>query len=67
MNPDLRLYSAYGCKQQIEQDLTPDQIEGVTIHYANRVEEVLAVELPKTAVEAIRDEVVLEEVLLAAV
>ncbi len=36
------------CKQQVEEDLTPDQIEGVTIHYANRIEDVLAVTLPKT-------------------
>jgi ATP-dependent Lon protease len=46
------------CKQQVEEDLTPDQIEGVKIHYANRIEDVLAVALPKSAVEAIRDEVV---------
>ena len=38
-------------KQQVDEDLTPDQIEGVTIHYATRIEEVLAVALPKTASE----------------
>jgi ATP-dependent Lon protease len=54
------------CKQQVEEDLTPDQIEGVKIHYANRIEDVLAVALPKTAVEAIRDEAVREEVLHAS-
>ena len=55
------------CKQQVDEDLTPDQIEGVTIHYASRIEDVLAVALPKTAVEAIQDEAVREEVLHAAV
>jgi len=54
------------CKQQVDEDLTPDQIAGVTIHYANRIEDVLAVALPKTASEAVEDEVVREEVLSAA-
>src|SRR5882672_1610688 len=36
------------CKQQVDEDLAPDQIEGVTIHYAARIEDVLAVALPKT-------------------
>ena len=54
------------CKQQVEEDLTPDQIEGVRIHYASRIEEVLAVALPKTQTEKVADEVVREEVLQAA-
>lgn len=54
------------CKQQVEEDLTPDQIEGVRIHYASRIEEVLAVALPKTPTEKVADEVVREEVLQAA-
>ena len=33
-------------RQNVEEDLTPAQIEGVTIHYASRVEEVLAAALP---------------------
>ena len=33
-------------RQNVEEDLTPAQTEGVTIHYASRVEEVLAVALP---------------------
>jgi ATP-dependent Lon protease len=55
------------CKQQVDEDLTPEQIEGVTIHYANRIEDVLAVALPKTPREVVQDEVVREEVLHAAV
>jgi ATP-dependent Lon protease len=55
------------CKQQVEEDLAPDQIEGVTIHYASRIEEVLAVALPTTQLEKVKDEVVREEVLQAVV
>ncbi|MGA3010578.1 MAG: endopeptidase La [Terracidiphilus sp.] len=33
-------------RQDVEEDLTPELIEGVTIHYANRIEDVLAVALP---------------------
>jgi ATP-dependent Lon protease len=32
--------------QDVEEDLTPELIEGVTIHYASRIEDVLAVALP---------------------
>ena len=53
------------CKQQVDEDLSADQIEGVTIHYASRIEDVLAVALPKSAREAVRDEAVREEVLSA--
>jgi ATP-dependent Lon protease len=55
------------CKQQVDEDLTPDQTEGVTIHYATRIEDVLAVALPKTRAEKVKDEVVREEVLHATV
>ena len=56
------------CKQQVEEGLNrPDQIEGVTIHYATRIEDVLAVALPSTPREKVEDEVVREEVLHAAV
>jgi ATP-dependent Lon protease len=33
-------------RQDVEEDLTPDMTSGVTIHYANRIEDVLAVALP---------------------
>jgi len=55
------------CKQQVDEDLQADQLEGVTIHYANRIEDVLAIALPKSTHEAVQDEVVREEVLSAAV
>jgi ATP-dependent Lon protease len=53
------------CKQQVEEDLTPDQIEGVKIHYATRIEQVLAVALPKSVQEEAEDEALREEVLHA--
>jgi ATP-dependent Lon protease len=53
------------CKQQVEEDLTPDQTEGVKIHYATRIEQVLAVALPKTVQEEAEDEALREEVLHA--
>ena len=55
------------CKQQVDEDLTPDQTEGINIHYARVIEDVLAVALPKDVVEEIKDEIVREEVLAAAV
>jgi ATP-dependent Lon protease len=33
-------------RQDVEEDLTPEMIEGVSIHYASRIDEVLAVALP---------------------
>ncbi|MEO7028355.1 MAG: endopeptidase La [Acidobacteriaceae bacterium] len=50
-------------KTNVEEDLTPDQIDGMTIHYASRIEDVLAVALPKTEEDVEVDEEVREEVL----
>jgi ATP-dependent Lon protease len=50
-------------KTNVEEDLSADQIEGVTIHYASRIEDVLDIALPKTIGEAAQDEEVREEVL----
>jgi len=33
-------------RQDVEEDLTPEMVEGVSIHYASRIEDVLAVALP---------------------
>jgi len=33
-------------RQDVEEDLTPEMIEGVSIHYASRIEDVLAIALP---------------------
>jgi ATP-dependent Lon protease len=51
------------CKQQVDEDLSPEQIKGVTIHYASRIEDVLAIALPKSKGEAVEDEVVREELI----
>jgi ATP-dependent Lon protease len=50
-------------KANVEEDLTAEQISGVTIHYASRIEDVLDVALPKTVGEAVQDEELREEVL----
>ncbi len=52
-------------KTNVEEDLSPEQIEGVTIHYASRIEDVLDIALPKTVGEAVQDEEVREGVLAA--
>ncbi len=33
-------------RQNVEEDLTPQMMEGVTVHYANQIDDVLAVALP---------------------
>ncbi len=50
-------------RQNVEEDLTLAQTEGVEIHYARRIEDVLAVALPKDVLEELVDEGVREEVL----
>jgi ATP-dependent Lon protease len=47
----------------VEEDLTPDQIQAIDIHYASRIEDVLAVALPRSTAEERHDERVREEVL----
>lgn len=42
-------------RQNVEEDLMPEQTDGVTIHYASRIEDVLAVALPRSASEEKRD------------
>jgi ATP-dependent Lon protease len=41
----------------------PEQIAGVSIHYASRIEDVLEIALPKSRTEEKQDEQVREEVL----
>jgi len=52
-------------KTQVDEDLTPDQTEGVTIHYASRIEDVLAIALPNSVHDIVKDEEIREEVLAA--
>jgi ATP-dependent Lon protease len=53
-------------KSNVEEDLTPEQVSGVRIHYASRIEDVLAIALPETVADVVIDEAVREEVLAAA-
>ena len=53
-------------KPNVEEDLTLDQTEGVTIHYASRIEDVLAVALPHSMRDAVEAEHIREEVMAAA-
>ncbi|MFP5232472.1 MAG: endopeptidase La [Acidobacteriota bacterium] len=53
-------------KTNVEEDLSPEQIEGVSIHYAAHIEDVLGIALPKTVGEAAQDQELREEVLAAA-
>jgi ATP-dependent Lon protease len=50
-------------KSNVEEDLAEDQIDGVTIHYASRIEDVLDVALPQSQQESVQDDEVREEVL----
>ncbi len=50
-------------KTNVEEDLTPEQLENVDIHYVTTVNEVLALALPSSVREAKRDEEVREKVL----
>ena len=42
-------------KQNVEEDLTPEQLEGVAMHYVTTIDEVLEVALPSNPTEAKKD------------
>jgi len=48
-------------RQNVEEDLTPELLEGVTIHYAGRLEDVLAVALPLLKAKPDRKPVAVEQ------
>ena len=50
-------------KSNVEEDLTPEQIDGVTIHYASHIEDVLHLALPSSLIEVGHDEELRQEVL----
>jgi ATP-dependent Lon protease len=50
-------------RQNVEEDLTPDQIDGVKIHYAKTIDDVLAVALPASSSEAAHDSELREQVI----
>ncbi|HLH08946.1 MAG TPA: endopeptidase La [Terriglobales bacterium] len=53
-------------KTNVEEDLMPEQIEGVNIHYVTTIDEVLEIALPSTPAEAKRDAEEREHVLTSA-
>jgi ATP-dependent Lon protease len=50
-------------RQNVEEDLTPEQLQGLNLHYVKTIEEVLEVALPTTRAEAKHDEEIREQVL----
>jgi ATP-dependent Lon protease len=50
-------------KTNVEEDLTPEQLENIDIHYVNNISEVLALALPSSGREVARDIEVREKVL----
>ncbi len=42
-------------RMNVEEDLTPDQLEGVTIHYVSTIDEALGIALPTTPHEVKKD------------
>jgi len=50
-------------RQSVEEDLTADQLEGVRVHYASRIEDVLSIALPKSVSEEKKDEAVREDII----
>jgi ATP-dependent Lon protease len=47
----------------VEEDLTPDQTDGVTIHYATTIDDVLRVALPRSSSEQQHDSELREQVI----
>jgi ATP-dependent Lon protease len=53
-------------QQNVEEDLLPEQMEGVTVHYAANIEDVLDIALPQSPAEALKDAETREHVLAEA-
>jgi ATP-dependent Lon protease len=47
----------------VEEDVLPEQMEGVQVHYVSSIEEVLAIALPQNQAEARQDAADREQVL----
>jgi ATP-dependent Lon protease len=50
-------------QMNMEEDLTPDQLQGITVHYVKTIDEVLEIALPATKAEEKQDAVTRAEVL----
>ena len=53
-------------RMNVDEDLTPEQLEGVTIHYVTTIEEVLEIALPGSEQQERQDEETRERVLTSA-
>jgi ATP-dependent Lon protease len=53
-------------RQNVEEDLTPEMMEGVTVHYANQIDDVLAVALPLVAARRLVQPVAADVAVIAA-
>ena len=53
-------------RQNVQEDLTPEQLQGLTMHYVKSIPELLAIAFPRTADEEKHDEDVREQVLTGA-
>ncbi len=47
-------------KENVKEDLTPEQLEGVNLHFVNTIDEVLGIALPSTPAEEKKDDQVRE-------
>ena len=50
-------------QQNVEEDLTPEQLQGLTMHYVKSIEELLSIALPSSRAQARKDEEIREQVL----
>ena len=53
-------------KMNVEEDITPEQLQGVALHYVNSIEDVLALALPASEAEQKKDAEEREHVLQEA-
>jgi ATP-dependent Lon protease len=53
-------------RQQIEEDLLPEQLDGIKPHFVNSIDEVLSIAFPQNEREEQQDEVEREQVLSAS-
>jgi ATP-dependent Lon protease len=54
-------------RMNVEEDLTPEQLEGVTIHYVSTIEEVLEIAIPASKQQERQDKKTREKVLTSVV
>jgi ATP-dependent Lon protease len=53
-------------RQNVEEDVLPEQLEGVNVHYANTINEVLEIALPTSKDEEKKDSEIREQLLSSA-